>query len=219
MINRRRFLQLMIASPAIVSFSLQIPLARAADATPGATLLRASEILTGRQGLDASVASRLYRLLSQQDARFPERLTRLMSHLLAQQGVDRQRLVDSLDDDDIATALSIISPWYLGYTGHPSTTKATDDAQFVTFLSALMYEPTRDVTPRPSYARAASDDWAKAPQGVSPPPMPAGIRQWGEGAPAPAATIPEPDAPWLLMVQGKAKTLTEASALLAAEKK
>jgi hypothetical protein len=219
MMNRRRFLQLMVAGPMIVSAPLQIPLAQASDNTPAATLLRASEMLTGRQGLDASVADRLCQLLSKQNSRFPGQLARLMAHLQSAGETDRQRLVDSLDDDDINTALTIISPWYLGYTGHPSTTKATDDAEFVTFLSALMYEPTRDVTLRPSYARAGSDYWAEVPQGVNAPPMPVGIRQWGENTPAAAKTIPAPEAPWLLMVQGKARTLAEANALLAAEKK
>lgn len=212
--QRRRFLQLMIATPVIASFPLR-PLLAAPEDDGEALLLRASELLTGRRGLDAGIAGRLWTLLCQQDEAFPARLARLMGNLNALHSEDREQIVARLDEEDVKTALSIISPWYLGYTGHPSTTKMVDDAHFVTFLSALMYEPTRDQTLRPGYARAGGDYWAEVPAGVSTPAMPARIRQWGDGSPVAASTIKQPEAPWLLMVQGKATTLAEAKALMA----
>ncbi|MBK0096037.1 sorbitol dehydrogenase family protein [Erwinia sp. S63] len=212
--ERRRFLQLMMATPVIVSIPLQPLLAAPADASQ-ALLLRASELLTGRRGLDIGITERLWTLLCEQDSQFPAQLARLMTRLNALHSEDREQIVAQLDDADVKTALTIISPWYLGYTGHPSTTKAVDDAHFVTFLSALMYEPTRDHTIRPSYARAGGDYWAEVPPGVIAPPMSTLIREWGDQSPLAAKQIKQPDAPWLLMVQGKAKTLVEAEAMLA----
>ena len=212
--ERRRFLQLMMATPVIVSIPLQPLLAAPADAAQ-ALLLRASELLTGRRGLDIGITERLRTLLCEQDTQFPAQLARLMTRLNALHSEDREQIVAQLDDADVKTALTIISPWYLGYTGHPSTTKAVDDAHFVTFLSALMYEPTRDHTIRPSYARAGGDYWAEVPPGVTAPPMSTLIREWGDQSPLAAKQIKQPDAPWLLMVQGKAKTLVEAEAMLA----
>ena len=212
--ERRRFLQLMMATPVIVSIPLQPLLAAPADAAQ-ALLLRASELLTGRRGLDIGITERLWTLLCEQDTQFPAQLARLMTRLNALHSEDREQIVAQLDDADVKTALTIISPWYLGYTGHPSTTKAVDDAHFVTFLSALMYEPTRDHTIRPSYARAGGDYWAEVPPGVTAPPMSTLIREWGDQSPLAAKQIKQPDAPWLLMVQGKAKTLVEAEAMLA----
>ena len=215
--NRRYFLQLMVGASAIVLFPLHSVRASKVSSRYVEQLLKASELLTGRQGLPVSVAERLSALLKKHDAQFPQRLARLFIHLDALSDDDRQNVVGKLDDQDVQTALTIISPWYLGFTGHPSTTKATDDAEFVTFLSALMYEPTQDMTIRPSYARAGGDYWAEVPDGVAAPAMPVTIREWGEKAPKPAASIPTPGAPWLLMVEGKAKTLSEAEALLASQ--
>lgn len=215
--NRRHFLQLMVGTSAIALFPLQPASARGAVSPYVDQLLKTSEILTGRQGLPAAVAERLSTLLTKYNARFPQQLARLFTRLTMLSENDRQNLAEKLDDEDVKTALAIISPWYLGFTGHPSTTKAKDDAEFVTFLSALMYEPTQDMTIRPSYARAGGDYWAEVPAGVIAPAMPDTIREWGDKAPKPASSIPAPGAPWLLMVQGKANTLAEAETLLATQ--
>lgn len=219
--NRRHFLQLMVSASAITLIPLQSPAALAASPTNSAQvaeLLKTSEILTGRRELPLGVAERLWGLLLKHDAQFPTQLARLSANLNLLSEADRHTLVGKLDDVDVKTALAIISPWYLGFTGHPSTTAAKDDAEFVTFLSALMYEPTADVTIRPSYARAGGDYWAEVPPGVTAPIMPATIREWGDNSPKPAATIPTPGTPWLLMIQGKAKTLAEAQALSVAQR-
>ena len=89
------------------------------------------------------------------------------------------------------TAATIVSAWYLGYTGTPIPLRAEDDTGFVTFTGALMYEPTMDATVRPSYARAGLNYWVEPPPFVHPPPMPAGIRSWGRESPQGIGTIPE----------------------------
>ncbi|WP_026042741.1 sugar dehydrogenase complex small subunit [Pantoea sp. A4] len=216
--DRRHFLQMMLAAPLIVSIPLNAAFAASADAEPQAALLRASELLTGRRGLDPAITTRLWQLLVDKDASFPAQLTRLIGNLTALKTEDREAIVGHLDDEDVKTALTIISPWYLGYTGNPSTTKAVDDAHFVTFLSALMYEPTSDHTIRPTYARAGGDYWVEVPKGVTAPAMPENIREWGDKSPQAAPTIREPEEPWLLMVQGKARTLAEAQDMIAHKK-
>ncbi|GAA3590199.1 hypothetical protein GCM10023078_17410 [Gibbsiella greigii] len=210
--DRRKFLKLMASTPVILSLPLH-----AANNTlnaPASDILAVSERLTGRQGLDPIIAERIKQLLTAQDPTFPERLTTLATALNADGTANREAVINALSDENVATALAIISPWYLGYTGTPSTTKAVDDAKFVTFLSALMYEPTADNTIRPSYARAGGDYWAEPPHGVNVPAMPANIRQWGENSPQAAPTIPEPDEVWLALVDGRAKNLAEATALI-----
>ena len=216
--NRRHFLQLMVGASAISLVPLTRAIPYSASSPTIEQLLSVSEILTGRRGLPVDITERLSSLLIKHDPQFPQQLARLFNHLSALSADERENIVGKLDDADVKTAFAIISPWYLGFIGHPSTTKATDDAEFVTFLSALMYEPTQDMTIRPSYARAGGDYWADVPAGVSAPPMPDNIREWGDNAPKPAATIPAPGAPWLLMVQGKAKTLADAQALLVSPK-
>lgn len=66
-----------------------------------------------------------------------------------------------------ALAVSIVSGWYLGYTGTPVGLAVKDDTQFITYTGALMFEPTRDVTVIPTYARAGTDYWAAAPASIA----------------------------------------------------
>jgi hypothetical protein len=66
-----------------------------------------------------------------------------------------------------ALAVSIVSGWYLGYTGTPVGLAVKDDTQFITYSGALMFEPTRDVTVIPTYARAGTDYWAAAPASIA----------------------------------------------------
>ena len=60
--ERRRFLQMMLATPVILSMPVHTLLAAPADGET-AQLLRASELLTGRRGLDSGIAARLWTLL------------------------------------------------------------------------------------------------------------------------------------------------------------
>lgn len=211
--DRRQFLRMMLSSGAIISLPLQIPVAVAADDV--VTIFHAiSQALTGRPMLDPAVSQRLYQLLAQNDRQFTTHLIQLADALRTEQSATPEALVAQLSDQQIATAFSIIAPWYLGYTGEPANTRATDNAHFVSFLSALMYEPTADITPRPSYSRFASDYWQAVPAGVVAPPMPPEIAAWGKGSPRAAAQIPEPEPAWLAMVEGRAKTHAEAQRLL-----
>jgi len=206
--NRRHFLRLMLASGIIMSVPITGSLATAAE--PENRFHRVSQALTGRQQLDPAISQRLYALLTRQNPLFPQRLAQLAERLGRSDVLAPEALLTSLSEEEIDTALAIITPWYLGYTGNPATTRATDDAHFVSFLSALMYEPTADVTPRPSYSQRGSDYWQAVPDGVSAPPMPANIHAWGAASPRAASRIAQPQPAWLAMVEGRARTYAEA---------
>lgn len=211
--NRRTFLRMMISSSVIISVPAIMP---AALAGPGSeeTLLFVSQTLTGRQGLDPAISQRLYLLLSRQTHDFDQQLTRLAERLRRHIHLSPEERLAQLSEEEVTTALSIITPWYLGYTGNPATTRATDDAQFVTFLSALMYEPTVSITPRPSYSQRGHDYWQAVPEGVTAPPMPENITAWGTDSPRAARVITEPQPEWLAMVEGRARTHADAVRLL-----
>ncbi|NIG16222.1 MULTISPECIES: sugar dehydrogenase complex small subunit [Pantoea] len=207
--NRRHFLRMMFASGIIIIVPATDSLA-AVSAGPESRFHRVSQALTGRQRLDPAISQRLYNLLVRQNPQFPQCLTQLAEHLSRSDARTPEARVAALSDEDVDTAFAIITPWYLGYTGDPATTRATDDAHFVSFLSALMYEPTADVTPRPSYSQRGSDYWQEVPNGVSAPPMPANIHAWGKASPRAASHIAEPHPAWLAMVEGRARTYAEA---------
>lgn len=206
--NRRHFLRLMLASGIIISVPITGSLATAAE--PENSFHRVSQALTGRQQLDPTISQRLYALLTRQNPLFPQRLAQLAEHLSRSEARAPEALLASLSEEEVNTALAIITPWYLGYTGNPATTRATDDAPFVSFLSALMYEPTADLTPRPSYSQRGSDYWQAVPDGVSAPQMPATIHAWGKASPRAASGIAQPQPAWLAMVEGRARTYAEA---------
>lgn len=213
--NRRTFLRMMLASGMIIS--VPVTGLAAAAAEPENTFHAVSQILTGRQQLDRAISQRLYSLLVRQNPLFPQQLARLTERLRHSHDLSPDATLAALSDEEVATALAIIAPWYLGYIGDPATTRATDDAHFVSFLSALMYEPTADVTPRPSYSQRGSDYWQAVPEGVSAPPMPATIHAWGKASPRAASQIAEPHPAWLAMVEGRASTWTDALRLIERE--
>ncbi len=214
--NRRTFLRMMLASGVIISVPATGASALFAD-EPTETFHAVSQMLTGRQQLDVAISQRLYALLAAQNPHFSTRLTRLAQRLGRSGDLTPEARLAALSDEDVETALAVITPWYLGYTGNPATTRATDDAHFVSFLSALMYEPTADVTPRPSYSQRGSDYWQAVPEGVTAPPMPANIHAWGKASPRAASHIPEPQPAWLAMVEGRARTWQDAQRLTRGE--
>lgn len=211
MMNRRELLAALVLTPPILALQTNTLFAHTSNRS---AILNVSEALTGRSPLDPEIAMRVERILTKHDETFPSRLAKLASAIGAAQARDRDHTIASLSDENIDTAIEIIRPWYLGFTGTPSTSHMEDDAEFVTFLSALMYEPTKDNTVRPSYARDGRDYWAQTPAGVEPPNMDPNIREWGDKSPKAAATYASADPAYLILVQGRAKTLSEAETML-----
>ena len=157
------------------------------------TFLRLSAFLTDVPDLDATLAARAFGQLTALDATFPEKTAQLA-------GAVTSSLAPSIDDflahpasSDTAlreTAATIVSAWYLGYTGTPVPLRAEDDTGFVTFTGALMYRATIDATVRPTYARDGLNYWVEPPPFVAAPPMPPGIRSWGRESPQGVGAIP-----------------------------
>jgi len=174
--------------------------AKASDAETFRTL---SAFLTDAPDIDPALAARAFGQLTELDAAFPEKTAALAD-------VVASSLAPSIDDFLAhpassgsglrETMVTIVSAWYLGYTGTPVALRAEDDTRFVTFTEALMYGPTMDATVRPTYARAGLDYWVEPPPFVTPPPMPEHIRAWGQDSPQGIGAVPQapeevPEAP------------------------
>ncbi|SLN22808.1 Fructose dehydrogenase small subunit precursor [Aquimixticola soesokkakensis] len=205
--------QLLVSLIAIPLFSPRSVFAQTAGTD--SDIARASALLTGRSTLAPETAMRVQELLSAQDAAFPSHLASLIRALETASGTDPQTLSDSLSDTDAATALAILEAWYLGYVGSVSTSSMDYDGKFVTYLQALMFEPTGDVTPRPAYSKRGANYWSAVPEGVAAPAMADNVATWGLAGLKPTTSPPDPDPAWLYMMQGYATTITAARAALA----
>lgn len=168
--NRREFLAALAALP-LLADSSGVALAANTSAGVSADAVRAARVLTGRSSLPEAVIARAVTLLTTAKPQFQARLAALAKAIGDATPEQRDEVIASLSDADAATAVELIAPLYLGFTGTPSTIRAMDDAQFVTFRDALMYEPTADNLVRPSYARGGADYWVEPPAGVTLPPM------------------------------------------------
>lgn len=157
-----------------------------------------SVLLTGVRDLDPALAERAYKQLTALDADFPSKATAVAEAV----GASAETSVDAFLASPQAggeglkdTMITIVSAWYLGYTGTPISLRAEDDTGFVTFTKALMYAPTADATVYPSYARDGINYWVDPPPFVTPPPAPPGITSWGRDSPQGKGTIPDALAP------------------------
>jgi hypothetical protein len=190
-LDRRGFV--MAGAVALAAFGGVRWLVTPALASDADTFLTLSGFLTDVPDLDPALAARAFGQLTQLDAGFPEKTARLA-------GAVTSSLAPSIDDflahpasSDTAlreTATTIVSAWYLGYTGTPVPLRAEDDTGFVTFTGALMYRATIEATVRPTYARDGLNYWVEPPAFVTAPPMPPGIRSWGRDSPQGIGAIP-----------------------------
>jgi hypothetical protein len=167
--------------------------AEAAPADAGA-FRTLSAFLTGAPDLDAELVARAFGQLTELDASFPEKAGALASAVATSDAPSMDDFLAHPASSDLglrASAATIVSAWYLGYTGTPIALRAEDDTGFVTFTGALQYAPTMDATVRPTYARAGLNFWVEPPPFVTPPPMPAGIKSWGRESPQGVGSIPQ----------------------------
>ncbi|MDQ7996859.1 MAG: sugar dehydrogenase complex small subunit [Luteibacter sp.] len=126
--------------------------------------------LTGHPELPADVSARLFAALAAGDRNFGPQVTALIRAMDAAGIDDMHKFKGSAVDADPALkalAVSIVSGWYLGYTGEPKGTGKDDGTQFITYTGALMFKPTIDVTVIPTYARAGTDYWSAAPASIA----------------------------------------------------
>lgn len=127
-----------------------------------------SETLTVRKSLDPIIADRAWKDLTAEDQAFPLHAA-MLARLIANESFSDMRQFQnfvSKHPEAKSTAMKIISAWYLGYTGTPAMHSAVDDARFVAYAGALMYEPTADATVVPSYSRGHTNYWSEPPASI-----------------------------------------------------
>jgi hypothetical protein len=149
---------------------------------PGAaSFLAVSNFVTTTDLDDATAVQRAWEQLCALDAGFAQAVERLHT-AITQSGAKTmaQWLAGPAPHDAalMATARTITSAFYLGYTGDPDSQAPHDTNGFVTFTGALMWRPTIDATIIPTYARGGTDYWVKPPAGTPAPKGPQGNPAW-----------------------------------------
>lgn len=160
--------------------------AEAAESADVAAFRALSAFLTGAGDLDPDAAGRAFAQLSELDRSFARNAAALAGTVRSSGAADMEAFLATPAASASGTRVTmttIVSSWYLGYTGTPVALRAEDDTGFVTYVDARMFMPTIDVTVRPTYARAGLNYWVAPPPGVTPPPAPAGITEWGRRSP------------------------------------
>lgn len=173
-ITRRRILMSLAGlAPAAVMMRAGHAIAKARDDV----FLQVSRIIAGKTSLSPDVALRVEGLLADRIEGFASKLTDL-ANVMKVTGGSRDEMLGALADNQVAFALDIARPWYLGYVGTPSSFVLKDDAAFATFLEAQAWQKILHEVPRPTYPPAGAGWWQSSPPGISPPAMPEEIVQW-----------------------------------------
>ncbi len=151
---RRRLLGTAVLGMATLQFGLRVRAAAAPEVVaPNVALCR---FLTGWQGLDARVVSRAFAALGGTTPRFEERAHALWDAI---SGAGLKTVQDFrssplyLDGENRETAGKLVAALYLGVVGDG------DAATLVSYEAALMFAPTQDLTPIPSYAIGGPAYW------------------------------------------------------------
>ncbi|MFC4277707.1 sugar dehydrogenase complex small subunit [Achromobacter aloeverae] len=129
----------------------------------GKRFLDLSRFLTGKDDLDPVIARRtLQALLVEKD--FEQRYAALESACQAARQAGTLTGMDAFDASPVgkdpalrATAVEIVSAWYLGRVGSGPAT------QLIAYREALMYRPTAGITTVPSYQLGGYGYWTPKP--------------------------------------------------------
>jgi len=143
----------------------QVP---AADASK--RFLDLSSFLTGKSDLDPVIARRTLQALIAGEKDFEQRYAALAAACDAARQAGTLPTMAAFDTSAVgqdaalrATAVAIVSAWYLGRVGSgPST-------QLIAYHEALMYRPTAGITTIPSYQLGGYGYWVPQP---TPAPLP-----------------------------------------------
>lgn len=118
--------------------------------------LKLARFLTGKSDLDGRIAALAHQGLMAADPAFSERSAALERAIKQADLAD----VDAFAASDLyadaalkATAIAVISAFYLGQVGEGRT------ATFVSFEKALMFQPTEGVIVIPTYALGGPNYW------------------------------------------------------------
>jgi hypothetical protein len=162
------------------AFRAENLLAQTSDPAKAPTaFVEASRFVTTADLDDPVAFSRAWQQLCALDAGFAQGVERLNAAIL-QSGAKTMALwlAGKPDAALLATARTITSAFYLGYTGDPDSQLPHDTSGFVTFTGALMWRPTIDATIIPTYARGRTDFWVQPPAGTPIPKGPQGVAAW-----------------------------------------
>ncbi len=160
--SRREFLALSAIATAAVGLAVSNSLigsALAADAPADSTFTVLARFLTGRLDLDERIVARAYEEFTAYDPSFAGRAVALARAIKVAGLADVDALVSSplyADDRHRSTAIAIVSAFYLGRVGTGTA------ARLVSFEKALMFRPTADMVPIPTYAIGGPGWWGKA---------------------------------------------------------
>jgi len=181
---RRRNLLAGIGAVAFLAgsgISVDALLAQAEAAKPSAAFLHVSRFVTSASLDDDAAVTRAWTQLATLDRGFPQAVENL-SKAIASSGFKgmTEFLAAPIGKDEalLATARTITSAFYLGFTGTPPSAGHKDTTGFVTFTGALMWRPTIDATVIPTYARGGTDFWVRPPAGTPASRGPQGIAEW-----------------------------------------
>jgi hypothetical protein len=159
----------------------------AEGAQPPVAFVEISRFVTGSHLDDAHALARAWSQLTTLDAMFADAVLRLHG-AVKDAGLTAMPafLSSSLGKDAalVKTATTIISAFYLGFTGTPVDHRVKDNTGFVTFAGALMWRPTIDMTVIPTFARGGTDYWVAPPAGIPTPPGASGQPDWQGSTPS-----------------------------------
>jgi uncharacterized MAPEG superfamily protein len=134
-------------------------MAQPADAAPREAFMAVSRILTGRAGLDADQAARLYEALAADAPTFAADVQALRS-FIEERRIDPAQLQQVLDAEQsplTAVPRSIVKAWYTGIVGE------AERARCVTFETSLMFVAVADRLNPPSYCYGSYGSWMDKP--------------------------------------------------------
>ncbi len=144
-ISRRALLQGSAAALALAVLAPGFAVSPALAATDDA-FLKLSTFLTGKS-LNPTLSARYLVALAKHNPDLDGEITALQG-FIDQNGfadMDAFLAAPDLSDDLKASALKIVSAWYLGVVGEPEV------AELIAFHDALMYVPTNPYIPVPTY--------------------------------------------------------------------
>ncbi|SEK00920.1 Membrane bound FAD containing D-sorbitol dehydrogenase [Sphingobium sp. AP50] len=139
-----------------------------ATAPPPSNFMAISRLLTGHPEIADDLGPLAWSALVRRDKGFAAAFTRLADAIGSEKLTELAQYPQSRIAQDPAlkaTAVDIVSAWYLGVVGQ--VTPYTEGADFITYTGALMWRPTYDVTVIPSYSRAGPGFWGEKPASLA----------------------------------------------------
>ncbi|MBT9383574.1 sorbitol dehydrogenase family protein [Pseudooceanicola sp. CBS1P-1] len=127
-----------------------------------------SAFVTGQATLNPALVQRAFTQLVALDGGFADKLSALQTAIKDSGADSIDAFLATAPAQDLRdTMTTITAVWYLGYTGTPDPSQEKDDAKFVTYRDALMWGPTSDATPIPTYSQHNQNYWAKPPASIA----------------------------------------------------